>query len=33
MSILRSKSETFLQSTGKFKKFEIIYRGLSMEDM
>lgn len=33
MSILRSKAETFLQSTGKFKKFEIIYRGVSMEDM
>lgn len=33
MSILRAKADVFLQTTGKFKKFEPQFRGLSMEDM
>ena len=33
LGILKDKAEHFLQATGKFKKFDIRYQGLSMEDM
>jgi Holliday junction resolvase-like predicted endonuclease len=32
-NILKSKSELFLKAVGSFNDYEIIYRGLSMEDM
>ena len=32
-SVLRAKSELFLKSAGTFKGYEIIYKGLSIEDM
>lgn len=31
--ILKAKSESFLKAVGTFKDYEIIYRGLSIEDM
>ena len=31
--ILKAKSETFMKAVGSFKGYEIIYRGLSIEDM
>ena len=31
--ILKAKSESFLKAVGAFKDYEIIYRGLSIEDM
>lgn len=31
--ILKSKSEAFIKAVGSFKDYEIIYRGLSIEDM
>ena len=33
LGILKDKAEHFFQATGKFKKFDIGYQGLSMEDM
>ena len=33
LGILKDKAEHFFQTTGKFKKFNIEYQGLSMEDM
>jgi len=33
LGILKDKAEHFFQATGKFKKFEVEYKGLSMEDM
>ena len=33
LGILKDKAEHFFQATGKFKKFNIGYQGLSMEDM
>ena len=33
LGILKDKAEHFFQATGKFKKFDIVYQGLSMEDM
>ena len=31
--ILKEKSEVFIKSVGPFKDYEIVYRGLSIEDM
>ena len=31
--ILIGKAQTFLKSTGKFKNYELSYKGLSMQDM
>lgn len=31
--ILKAKSESFMKTVGSFKDYEIIYRGLSIEDM
>ena len=33
LGILKDKAEHFFQATGKFKKYDIGYQGLSMEDM
>ncbi len=33
LGILKDKAEHFFQATGKLKKFEVEYKGLSMEDM
>lgn len=33
LGILKDKAEYFFQATGKFKKYDIGYQGLSMEDM
>lgn len=33
IGILKDKAEHFFQATGKFKKFNISYKGLSMDDM
>lgn len=33
LSVLKSKAEQFFNSTGKFKRFEVSYSGLSMSDM
>lgn len=33
LNILRSKADHFLKTTGKFGKYHIFYKGLSMEDM
>ena len=33
IGILKDKAEHFFQSTGKFKRFNIKYKGLSMDDM
>ena len=33
LAILKDKAEHFFQATGKFKKYDIGYQGLSMEDM
>lgn len=33
LGILKDKAEQFFQATGKFKKYDIGYQGLSMEDM
>ncbi len=33
LGILKNKAEHFFQATGKLKKFEVEYKGLSMEDM
>lgn len=33
LGILKDKTEHFFQATGKFKKYDIGYQGLSMEDM
>ena len=33
IGILKDKAEHFFQTTGKFKKYDIEYKGLSMEDM
>lgn len=33
IGILKDKAEHFFQATGKFKKYEVAYQGLSMEDM
>lgn len=33
LGILKTKAEHFFQATGKFKKYHITYKGLSMEDM
>ncbi len=33
LGILKDKAKHFFQATGKFKKFDIVYQGLSMEDM
>jgi hypothetical protein len=32
-NVLKAKSELFLKAAGSFKGYEIIYRGLSIEDM
>ena len=32
-AVLRAKSELFLKSAGSFKGYDIIYKGLSIEDM
>ena len=32
-NILKGKSELFFKAVGTFKGYEIIYRGLSIEDM
>lgn len=31
--VLKAKSESFMKTVGSFKDYEIIYRGLSIEDM
>ena len=31
--LLKEKSEAFMKSVGPFKGYEIVYRGLSIEDM
>ena len=31
--VLKAKSELFFKAVGSFKGYEIIYRGLSLEDM
>ena len=33
IGILKDKADHFFQATGKFKKYEIEYKGLSMDDM
>lgn len=33
IGILKDKAEHFFQATGKFKKYQVEYKGLSMEDM
>ena len=33
LSILRSKAVSFFKTTGEYKKYEISYRGLAMDDM
>jgi Holliday junction resolvase-like predicted endonuclease len=33
MSILRSKAECFFRSTGKYNRYKVSYKGLSMDDM
>ena len=33
IGIVKEKAEHFFQATGKFKKYNIEYKGLSMEDM
>jgi AAA+ ATPase superfamily predicted ATPase len=33
LSILRSKAASFFKATGEYKKYEISYRGLTMDDM
>lgn len=33
MSILRAKAEFFLQIAGDYKHYDILYRGLSLENM
>ena len=33
LGVLKNKAEHFFQATGKFKKYHITYKGLSMEDM
>jgi hypothetical protein len=32
-AVLRAKSELFFKAVGSFKGYEIIYRGLSIDDM
>ena len=32
-AVLRAKSELFIKSVGSFKGYDIIYRGLSIENM
>ena len=32
-NVLKTKSELFLKAVGTFKEYDIIYRGLSIEDM
>lgn len=32
-SVLKGKSESFFKSVGSFKGYDIIYRGVSIEDM
>lgn len=33
IGIVKDKAEHFFQTTGKFKRYDIEYKGLSMEDM
>ena len=33
LGVLKQKAEVFLQTIGQFKRYEILYKGLSMMDM
>jgi len=33
IGVLKQKAEAMLQATHEFKKYETVYKGLSMEDM